>query len=221
MKKIFIIIFILFAVSQINAFNTVMFGEHKQSVSISIGTDLSLVTLKFNYIRLFDIPELSRDPVFDTGISIPLFSPDLRDFRIHAGIKLDTVTAGNFIIPASLNLIFRGHSNAAYNSHGFGLEIGLFPGYYNDKFTAAGEIIWDTQFLTHIKCSDYYKESIYQDASSGWYGFTSNMFRFGARTGFLFNDRDEISLRGGYEYHGKYNLKIPPFYAVISNSVRF
>lgn len=221
MKKIIFVFFIVCSIARIYAFNTVMFCDYNNSITIGIGTDLSILTLRLNYARSLDVSEWQYDPVLNTGFSLPLFKPDFKDFRINVGVTINTINAGHFNVPASLNLIYRGNSNEAFNSSGFGMEIGLFPGYYNEVFTAAAELLWDTQLLTHIEYSDYYTEHIYGEVPSGWYSFTSNMFRLGARTGMLIGDRDEISLRGGYEYHGKYNLKVPPFYAVLSNSMRF
>jgi len=222
MKKTALVLILFYSViSYLQADNTVPFSENRHAVSICIGTDFSLVTIQINYTQSFYAENLNRDIILDSGISFPLFKPDLADFRIHTGIKMNSVQTGNFHIPVSLKLLFRSHSNAAYRSTGFGIEFALNPGYFNDIFAAAAEIILDTEILTHIKHSNYYKNTIYRDALSGWYAFTSDTFRIGARTGILIGGKDEIFLRGGYEYHGNYNLKIPPFYAITGNNVRF
>jgi hypothetical protein len=222
MKRFFLAnLFTICILFQLTADNTVAFSEYKKAVTISIGTDLSIVTLQVNYTQSFTVNNWNRNLVLDTGFSIPIFNPDLKDFRLSAGVKIDTVKAEYFLIPVSLKLIFRGHSNEAHSSKGLGMELAAFPGFYNNKFTAAAELVWDSELCTYIKYSDYYRYIIYDKAAPGWYGFTSNMFRIGARTGVLFRDRDELSLRGGYEYHGRYNLKIPPVYAVLGNSIRF
>jgi hypothetical protein len=47
------------------------------------------------------------------------------------------------------------------------------------------------------------------------------MFSIGGRIGGLIMERDEIFMRGGYEHHGKYNLKIPLFYTILGNNIEF
>lgn len=193
----------------------------KNSISISVGTDFSLVTLKVGYSRAFHLSGINRNLVLDTGFSLPLLKPDLEDFRFNAGVGMDIVKYGSFAVPASISLIVRGTSNDAYNAVGFGTEIGIAPGYYSDLFFIAPEFTWDAQWLTHISYSDMYRDVVHNDAVEGWYGNSADTLRLGARAGVLIKEKIELLVRGGYEFHGVYDFKAPPFYAFLGSNYRF
>jgi hypothetical protein len=193
----------------------------RNAATISAGYDASIVTLTFGYARAFDLTKIRRTLVLNTGFGFPLMSFDFKDFRLNISPRLSLVNLGRFQLPVSFGFLARNTRNEAYNAFGFGTALGIFPGYYTEKLTLAAEAVWDAQLATYITFSDYYKESVYEEGTEGWYGATSHLLRFGARIGGLIKRRLEIYARGGFELQGKYNVKIPPAYGVLGLSTRF
>ena len=125
MKRIFLFLFLnilypIYSESVVHFQN----DTNNRGITFSIGTDLSLVTLQVGYTHSFYISEINRNLILDTALSIPLLAPDFRDFRISSGLKINSLQADKFWIPVSLKLIFRASSNPAYNTFGFGTELG-------------------------------------------------------------------------------------------------
>ena len=222
MKKLIVVLFSLWITQILFAETIVNFSSdsHRKGITVSVGLDYALLALQIGYVHSFNISKIGRSLILDTGFTFPLTKPDLRDFKIHSGVSINTVKVKKFQIPVSFKFILRGNANKAYNAIGFGSVLMISPGLYTDKITIASEIFWDSEWATYITFSDYY-QFIYSDGKEGWYAGSSNIFRFGARIGGLIKKRVEIYVKAGYELQGKYNLKVPPVYAVLGSSIRF
>jgi hypothetical protein len=196
--------------------------DERNLVPAIIGFDEALLTGGIGYGRSFPLERLDRTLVVVTDFSTPFMHPDIRDFRWRVGVRMNAIQLeGGFALPVELNFALRGTDNSLFRSLGVGTELGVMPGYYASRWFVAAEVFWDQQWTTHLRHSDNYREFVYDGAQDGWYGASSFFMRYGLRVGGLAWRHLELMLRGGYEQHGRYETRVPPFYAILSLCFRF
>lgn len=195
--------------------------RYRQSLSVNIGVDYSILTLQVVYSQALEIPGWDRDLTWDLGYSLPLLKPDFKDFRVSTGIQVEPFRDEHLSLPVALHFLYRGTSNGAYQARGFGTELRLSPGFYSEQNSLALELSWDHQLLTQIRYSSFYQEQVYGEAVEGWFLHTADTLRFGIFARQEWNENLANTLRGGYEYHGKYNFKVPPIYGFLGTTCYF
>lgn len=195
--------------------------EERNLIPLMVGFDESLITGGVGYGRSIPLERLDRTVVVITDFSMPFMHPDVLDFRWRLGARMNVVQLqGGFALPVELNVSLRGTDNSLFRAIGVGTELGVMPGYYVSRWFIAAEVVWDQQWTTHLSHSDNYRQFVYHDARDGWYGAPSFFMRFGVRIGGLPWRHLELMLRGGYEQHGQYDTRVPPFYAIIGMCFR-
>lgn len=197
------------------------FISAQNGISVNLGTDFSLITLKIAYYHDIELKEINRDLRIITEFSSPLLKPDLNDFKITTGGKINTIEYGDFLLPLKFDAVLRRTSNEACNIIGFGSAVTLSSGYYGKKFHIASELSLDNNWLSHITYTDKYKSLVYENAKEGWMGLSSTTVRLGINTGLKLNEKIELLLLGGWQYHGEFNFKTPPFYTTLGTNINF
>lgn len=189
-------------------------------IYMGTGYDYALFTLELGYARALGLPRIHRMLILKADFTWPLMAPDLRDYRVRLGARINAYEYKQFQLPVHLNLVVRGTENTAATAVGFGTDLSVMPGFYSTTWFLAAEVTWDQQWSTYIEHSDAYREYGYADAKDGWYRISSYKFRYGARIGMLIRKRVELLLRGGFEQDGKWDTETPPIYAVLGANLR-
>jgi len=192
----------------------------KNVVGTTVGIDGAVVAWSLGYARGVPLP-IDRQLVLHTRLTLPMTRPDFGDWKWAGGVRMNAVQWRGFAWPLSLAVVARGMSNASVRAMGMGTELLTMPGYYPRRWFVAGEVSWDQEWGTHVRHSDAYREWVYAGVHDGWYRNTGFTMRYGARVGGRPWKHLELWARAGYEQHGRFDIVLPPLYALLGLDFRF
>ena len=194
--------------------------ERPTVVGASAGVDGSTMTLSLLAGR--SLRRLSKRRALVSGaFDLPMAQPDLGDWRLRAGFRLEVARWKRLALPVRLDGTVRMLTNRSVRAVGLGTDLSVAPGWYARRWFAAAELAWDQAWTTHLRHTDAYRRVVYEDVQDGWVRLSGWTLRYGARVGGLPLSWLEIWLRAGYEQHGRFDLVAPPVYAILGTSVRF
>jgi hypothetical protein len=185
----------------------------RQTVSLDVGFQEAVVT-RASYAWHF-----SSGLVYGR-FTLPVASPDFRDFGFEAGGQTTAIAAGNWKLMASLAPVVRMTNNDFFSATGLGVHAALMPGYQADRWGLMLDLGYEKIVATHIHHSSLYRNLSYSGARDGWYSQTAGTLQTGVRGGYRIV-RVELSAALGVLVTENLNRATPPFYLTVGSSYAF
>ena len=137
------------------------------------------------------------------GVSAFRFSVNNSELKI--GGILPVFEKGSFKILNNLNLSTGSVATRHFNSKKFAVADEIAIGFYKKKWFFATTFEYEKILLNHIKHTDFYKESYYEDVKDGWYKGAGGMFQFGIEGGKTFKEKYDVHLEIKMPFTEKFN----------------
>jgi len=128
--------------------------------------------------------------------------------------------SGRFVLPVRLLGSTALADNPLYKAVNISTELSLHPQLHYSGWTYGIDVRYRQGWATHLKHSARYRNLAHTDAVDGWYRYPASTFRLGGSIAYSFKAA-EIGVQAGYQANGKYDLFLPPYYAVLMTSFRF
>jgi len=190
----------------------------RQTVGLEAGLDNAIIA-RLTYAHRLDLGVL-RDVRVYARSTMPVATPDLRDWSLDAGLRATVIAWGDLRIAFLVAPVMKSTSNDLFSAVGLGLGETMLFGYEGARWGLSGEIAYEELFTTHVRHSDLYRQVGHAGARDGWYAFSSTTahggLRGGARIGAF-----EIVARAGINTTGELHSVIPPFYATLGTTYGF
>jgi hypothetical protein len=192
---------------------------HKHNIAVATGLDNNLLAVQISYAyHLKD----NRSSVFASFIqgSSQLGSGN---FRSELGVKTWLGSYEKFVLQSNLGVVYTKGVNKVGTYDGIGINLSIMPSLQFGNFGVGLSAEYNPYIATHIKHTDYYKQSFYADVKDGWYGSTATNIRLGVVLNLLFSEKSQIeaNLKVGYQKNGVYDTFLPNAYAVIGFNKNF
>lgn len=197
--------------------NVARFGAERNRVYTAFGLDPALVST-VGYGRV--VPVRGHDVQLTGDVGVVTARMDTRDFRARLGAQTSLVRWRSVHATGTATFITRGTSNAIYEGFNFGADVTGTLGVYRRRWFAAGEAGKDKAIITHIRHSDWYRETYYADAKDGWYLDAGGTERFGLASGVTIG-RTEIVGRAGWHQSERGRALAAPVYASLGVGIGF
>lgn len=228
MKRTFVInlltiaaVAFLLAVPNITDAQEVNFGaldsEQPNMVHINTGLEYAFVA-GVGYSRIFRV--FDRHLVLTGDLRLPYAKLDFSDYRVRVGVMAPIVGKQAWKLAGRIVPTLRGVKNDLARLTNLGVDVGFVGGYYAKRWFVAGELGFDWAITTHIKHSNQFRSTVYEDAKDGWYAIAGGNVYYGLLGGYSFRFVD-IVLRGGQARNLKFKAQTIPFYATLGVNVRF
>ena len=221
MKKILIILIFSILATTVNAATLNQLENGENAVTFGYGYDYAIGTTSLGYARGLSFFNHRFMPYID--LSVPMFKPDLLDYRVKGGVQTSFFNYKGFDISTIVTpLLVRKTKNEIHTAFSIGTELGLLIGFVSKSWFAGTEFLYDKSWATRIEHSDKYK-GYYSEAPNGWYKHTAANIRIGLRGGYTIQKTIEITTSFGISQTGqlKEYLMIPSYYLVFGVNYRF
>ncbi len=198
-----------------------MLDARESAIGISTGMDYSILPLKLTYKRGINLLDYEHPFVVGVDMTVPLFSPDLRDLRARIISEATLLRKGSFEVRAGIDPMLITVNMETEQMTSVGADFHVFTGITSENWNVGMELNYNRIFSTQITHTDHYREQVFIEVVDGWYRSTaSNM-----RIGLLINrtiDRFDVYMNGGLSKTGTFNnyLFVPTMYALLGVSVR-
>jgi hypothetical protein len=192
-------------------------APHKNMMRASFGAEYAFI-LGVGYTRIFRIAD--RPLLVGGDFTLPWATFDFRDYRLRAEVMITIVGPKEWKLVGRVAPVLRGLHDELARFTNFGLETGLAGGYYARHWMIAAELGIDWAFSTHVKHSQRYRSTIYDEAKNGWYTNTGANFNYGGVFGGSFS-RYDLLLRIGQGRDLQASPQLLPFYAVLTFNARW
>lgn len=194
----------------------------EQSFGLATGIDYSIMPLKLNYKRGFEVMNYKFPVMLGADITIPLFKFDLNDIRIKIITETTLLRKSNFEVRFGIDPTFVNTKMQTSSLASVGVDFHIFTGFTGEKWSVGAEVNYNQMVSTHIKHTDKYKDNVLAEAVDGWYKNTAGNINLGLLVNRTMGDVD-IYLKTGLSKTAKFNeyLFVPTIYAVIGGSYKF
>ena len=220
MKNIKLILLILVLICVQNqsgyaqVFNIMEPGDQHVYFSLEIDPVQSFTA---GYARSFEIELINRCIVFSGDLKLPYLLLDTEHYLAKLSARVKIVNFTNWHILKRLSLLYGETENALYFANNVSLDETLLIGYFVPAslrgWHVSGEIGYTKFLYTDINHNEWYRNTHFSEARSGWYSKTGGNFSFGINGGYKFKDTIETTLRLIMKRTEKFNaIEGPLFY---------
>jgi hypothetical protein len=190
----------------------------KNAVGIESGFE-SAFAARGMYTRRLDLGIL-KDERFFARFTMPMVSPDLRDWSFDAGLQATLLSRGDFRFAVLASPVVRSTKNELFSATAIGIGATALIGYEGSRWGLSAELGHEQLFASHLSHSDVYRDTGYAGAKDGWYTTTGSTTRGGLRAGVRFGEL-EIAARAGMAATGFFQPAGPPFFFTLGGSYAF
>lgn len=168
-------------------------------------------------------PGFLKQPITAFGEwSVSAFRFSIKNSEFKTGGILPVFEKGNFKIVNNLNLSVGSVKTSHFNSKKFAIADEVAIGFYKKKWFFATTVEYEKILLNHIKNTDFYRETYYEDANDGWYKGAGGMFQFGIEGGRTFYEKYDVHLELKMPFTEKFNFYGgSPFHVNLGLAYRF
>jgi hypothetical protein len=187
--------FILTLFLSINYFSfgqqtSVWFFQNVNSSKNIIGLGLyyqNTISLGLNYTRIQSVKNKKIALQLEASSPLFLLKDRNKDFYLTSSMYIFN---SQFNVKTQIGTNFKMYSDVFSKGEAGFIHLGLFPGYYNDKFFVATEFSYKNNLFTSFR----FKETYTLVPSTVLYN-TNGFFNFGTNFGCLIKDKFELSAR--------------------------
>jgi hypothetical protein len=142
------------------------------------------------------VPVGQRRLVLLGELTAPWAAADASDYQARVGALVPILAWRGWQLAGSLEPTVRGTKNDVGRMTSLGANAGVMGGYYAQHWFVAGELGFDYTLTTRIAHSQLYRDTVYENARTGWYVNPGGNYRLGGQAGASFG-RYELALRAG------------------------
>jgi hypothetical protein len=181
-------------------------GQTRNAVAIGSSFDPAL-TFDLNYARRFtlELGDSERDLTTSFGVST---IPGLTNWDFEGSANMRIWDRRGFDVLAQGGLTLKQLSNAVHRGVGYGYHVGLFPGYFGNRWFVSGELSMRHNFAMSIQHTDAYRD-IYADARDGTYALGGVNTFLGVTTGAQIGDHVVLGLRFAWRFQNAFEAYLP------------
>jgi len=168
---------------------------------IKVGIDPA-TTLSLGYERKVGLPFLKQNlsAYAELGTSIA----NTNNSELKIGGILPLLSTGSLKVINDLNFSAGSMTAKNFNSVKIAVADEITFGLYKPKWFIGLTAEYEKIMLTHLKHSDFYRETYYEDAVDGWYKGAGGMFQFGVKGGRTFNEKYDVQVEFKYPFTEKF-----------------
>lgn len=190
----------------------------KNAVGVETGYE-SAFAARGSYTRRLELG-LLKDERFFTRFTMPMATPDLRDWSFDAGLQATVLSRGDFRVAVLAAPVVRSTKNDLFSSTAIGVGATALAGYEGARWGLSAELGHEQLFASYLSHSALYRDTAYAGAKDGFYGTTGSTTRAGLRAGVRFGEL-EIAARAGMAATGFFQPAGPPFFFTLGGSYAF
>lgn len=167
--------------------------ENLNRLYIRAGIDPASI-LTFGYQRNMN-PKFLKQTITafaEWNVSAFKFSPENSELKIGGIFML--FQKGGFKIVNNFNISAGSLSTRHFYSKKFALADEIAFGFYKRNWFFAATTEYEKIFLNHLKHTDFYRTTYYEEAVDGWYKGAGGMFQFGIEGGITVKQKYDIHL---------------------------
>ena len=204
MKYIITAIMMLVAVNQVSAQTIINDSATENRAYLRVGIEPTTM-MTFGYQRNFNVGFLNRNVTSYTEWASSLFRFGLNNSELKIGGIVPVFEKGSFKVVNNLNLSAGSVTTQNFDSKKFAVGDEVAIGLYKKSWFIATTVEYEKIYLNHIKHTEFYRTTYYEDAEDGWYRGAGGMFQFGIEGGGTIKEKYDIHLEIKLPFTEKFN----------------
>jgi hypothetical protein len=197
--------------------NVARFETSRSRVYTQVGLDPALMT-SIGYGRVLRV--IGHDFQLAGEAAVVASGRDISDARARITTTTSLLRWGSVHLTGSASAVARHTDNAIYRAVSIGADATASLGFYRPGWFVAGEFGKDKSIVTHVKHTDLYRETFYENAKDGWYLDAGGYYRYGFAGGFAIGPV-EIAGRAGWQKTEDWNEMTTPNYVSLGVGIGF
>ena len=161
--------------------------------------------ITFGYQRNLDMRFLDRNVTTFAEWGASMFRFGVGNSELKIGGILVVFGRGSFKVVNNFNLSVGSVTTQNFDSWKFAVADEVAGGLYRERWFVATTVEYEKIYLNHIKHTDFYRTTYYEDAEDGWYKGAGGMFQFGVEGGGTIKERYDIHLEIKLPLTGRFN----------------
>lgn len=178
--------------------------------------------ITFGYQRNFDVGVLNRNVTSYAEWGTSMYRFGFSNSELKIGGILPIFEKRSFKVVNNLNLSAGSVTTHNFDSKKFAAGDEVAVGFYKKSWFIATTVECERIYLNHIKHTEFYRTTYYEDAEDGWYRGAGGMFQFGIEGGGTINGKYDIHLEIKVPFTEKFNsYGGSPFHVNLGLGYRF